>query len=154
MQIGRNHRSPRSLRQSRKDQPYWALPHYQHGLPRLQTKRLNTFDAGIHRLNKTCLFEADAVRDANRPLLDNPVHYPDVFRKPSTRRLEPSRATDFLVGGALRKGFVAAVITFSTGNIMKYHHAFADAELPNAIPHFRDYTSSFLAKNPRRGMRS
>src|SRR5258708_1638288 len=140
MQIGSNHPSPRSLRQSRKDQTYWALSHYQHGLPRLQTKRLNTFDAGIHRLNKTCLFEADAVRDANRPLLDNPVHYPDVFRKPPTGRLEPSRATDFLVGGALGKSFVAAVITFSTGNMMKYHHAFAHSELLNTGTHFCDDT--------------
>src|SRR5258708_34246859 len=147
MQIGSNHPSPRSLRQCRKDQPYWPLPNYQPVLSRLQTKRLNTFDAGIHRLNKTCLFEADAVRDANRPPLDNPVHYPDVFRKPSTRRLEPSCATDFLVGGALRKGFVAAVIKFSTGEKSKNHHAFAAAQLPNAIPHFRRAPSTFFAKN-------
>src|SRR5258706_3239330 len=109
-------------------------------LCRLQTKRLNPVDAGIQRLNKTCLFEADAVRDANRPPLDNPVHYPDILRKPSTRRLETSCAAYLLVGGALCEGLVAAVITFSTGNMMKHHHAFADAELPNAIPHFRDDT--------------
>src|SRR5258708_8462472 len=129
MQIGSNHPSPRSLRQSRKDQTYWALSHYQHGLPRLQTKRLNTFDAGIHRLNKTCLFEADAVRDANLPLLDHPVHYPDVFRKPSTRRLEPSHATAFLVRGPLRKASRPAPITLPTRYLFQH-----SPPLPHTAP--------------------
>src|ERR1700686_5250157 len=121
MQIGSNHPGPGPLGQSRKDQTYRTLPHHQHGLPRLQTKSLNPFDACIHRLDKTCLLEADGVRDAHRSLLDNPVHHPDVFRKSSTRRLEPSRATNLLVGATLREGFVAAVITFSTWDVMKHN---------------------------------
>src|ERR1019366_8908005 len=139
---------------SRKDQANGTLPNHQHGLPRLQTKGLNTFDAGIHRFDKTRLFKTDAVRDAHRSLLDDPVHHPDVFRKSSTRRLESRRATDFLVGGALREGFVAAVIAFSTRDVMQHHHAFAEAELANTFPHFRDDTRSFVAKNTRRGVRA
>src|ERR1700694_2219370 len=140
MQIGSNHPSPRPLRQSSKDQTYWALPNHQHGLPRFQTKGLNTFDACIHGLDKACLLEADAVRDAQRSLLDNPVHHPDIFRKSSARRLETRRASDLLVSCALREGLVLAVITFSTRNVVKYHHAFADSELTNAFANLRDYT--------------
>src|SRR6267378_7788962 len=120
MQIGSNHPSPRPLRQSRQDETYRALPNHQHGLSRFQTKRLNTFDACIHRLDKTRLLEADSVRDAHCSLLDNPVQYPDVFRKSSARRLEACRASNFLVSGTLREGFVAAVITFSTRDVMKH----------------------------------
>jgi hypothetical protein len=138
MQIGSNHPSPRPLRQDRKDDTYWTLPNHQHGLSRLQMKGLNTFDASIHRLDKTCLLKADAVRDAHRSLLDNPVHYPDVFRKSSTRRLEPGRATNLFVGGTLREGLVAAVITFSTRDVMKHNDPIPNNELTNAFPNFRD----------------
>src|SRR5450631_1397206 len=154
MQIGSNHTSPRPLRQSRQDQTNWTLPNDQHGLLRFQAKGLNTFDAGIHRLDKTCLLETDAVRDANRSLLDNPVHHPDVFGKSSARRLEPSGAANFLVRSALREGFVAAVITLSAGDVMKHHNAFANAERLNAFPHFRNDTGSFVTKNTRSGMRA
>src|SRR5260370_435640 len=152
MQIGSNHPSPRPLRQSRKDDAYWPLPNHQHGLPRFQTEGLNTFDAGIHRLDKTCLLEADAIGDAHRSLLDNPVHHPDVFRKSSARRLEPSRATHLLVGGALREGFVLAVITLSAWDMVKHHHVFTDAELSNAFSHLRDDARCFMTKNTRRGV--
>jgi hypothetical protein len=33
---------------------------------------------------------------------------------------------------------VAAVITLSAGDVVKHNNAFADAELANALPHFRD----------------
>src|SRR6266404_2967742 len=118
MQIGSNHPSPRPLRQSRQDETYRALPNHQH--------------------DKTCLLEADAVRDAHRSLLDDPIQDPDVFRKSSTRRLEPSRASDLLISCALREGFVAAVITFSTRDVMKHNHPIPDSELTNAFPNFRD----------------
>src|SRR6266403_578713 len=154
MQIGSNHPSPCPLRQSRKDDTYWTLPNHQHGLPRFQAKRLNTFDAGIHRLDKTCLLEADAVRDAHRSLLDNPIHYPDIFRKSSARRLEAGRASDLLVSCALREGLVLAVITFSTRDMMKHNDAIADSELTNAFANLRDDTRSLVTENARSGVRA
>jgi hypothetical protein len=33
---------------------------------------------------------------------------------------------------------VAAVITVSAGDVMEHDYAIADAELANALPHFRD----------------
>src|SRR5258708_25989980 len=100
-------------------------------------KGLNTFDACIHRLDKTCLLEADAVRDAHRSLLDDPIHDPDVFRKSSTRRLEPCRASDLLVICALRAGLVAAARTFTTRGVLKPNNPFPNTALTNASPNFR-----------------
>src|ERR1035438_7844711 len=118
IQIGSNHPCPRPLGQIRQDQADRTLSDYQNGLPGLQTKGLNTFDAGIHRLDKTSLFEADAIRDANRPLLDNPVHHPDVFREASTGRLEARRTAPFLILVPRREVLVRELIPSRAGIVI------------------------------------
>ena len=63
------------------------------------------------------------------PFSNNPVHHPNIFRKPSARGLETRRATDFLVGRTLRKRLVAAVIALAARDVVKHYHAIAHPEL-------------------------
>src|SRR5208337_3403365 len=147
IQIGSNHPCPYPFRQSRKYQTYWPLTYHQHGFAGFKVKGLYTFDAGIHGLDKACLLKTNAVRDAYRTLFDDPVHHPDIFGESSPGGLESGRTANFLVGGALGEGLVAAVIAFMAGDMMKHNHPLADGEPGHACADFRDYARSLVPKN-------
>ncbi len=67
------------------------------------------------------------------PCAYNPVHHPDVFGEASAGRFESRRASDFLVGLALRKSFVPAVIALAARDVMKHHHPIARLKLAHAL---------------------
>ncbi len=97
--------------------------------PGLQAKGFNALHAGIYRLDEAGLLERDAVGDADRALLDDPVHHANVFGEPAARRLESGRATDFLIGGALGESLVPAVVALAARDVVKDHDAVAGTEL-------------------------
>ena len=95
--------------------------------PRLQTQGLNAFHAGVDRFDKAGLLERNAVGNADRAVLDDPVHDSDVFGETAAGGLESGGAADFLVGGALGESFVLAIETLAAGDVVKDHHAVAGA---------------------------
>ena len=103
IQIGSNHPCPGPFRQSRQDQSNRTLAHNQHRLARLQPRvsipLMHVFTGSA----KDACSKLMPSGNTHRPLLDNPVHHPDIFGKTSARRLESRRAPNLLVGGALGK---------------------------------------------------
>src|ERR1700733_6303114 len=100
------------------------------------------------------LLEADAVGNAYSTLPDDPVHYPDIFRKASPRWVKAGGAANLLVSGTLRKGLVAAVKTFCARDVMEDDNAVAHAEFVDALAHFCDDAGRLMTENTRRRMRA
>ncbi len=69
------------------------------------------------------------------PRLDNPVHHPDVLGESAAGGLEAGRAADFLVGLALGKHFMPAVVTLAARDVMEHDHAIARPELAHSRAH-------------------
>src|ERR1700739_313428 len=92
------------------------------------------------------------MRDANRSVLDDPVHDPNIFGKAAAGSLESGRATYLLVGRALREGLVPAVKTVTAGNVMKDHHPVAGTVLRDALADRGYYAGGFVSEDARGGM--
>ncbi len=115
-------------------------------------QRFDPLHAGVHRLDKARLLERDSIWNANCSLTNNPIHHSNIFGESSARRLEPGRASDLLVSLTLGEGFVAAVVALSARDMVKDHHAVADAELLDAVADFCNHSRSLVAKDSGRGV--
>src|SRR5271157_1894432 len=129
-QIGSNYPCAFPAGKNGKDDSNWALADHQYRFVLLQPECLDTFHAGVNRLDKRGLFERNPVGDANHAAaLDDPVHHAHELREASTAGLVTGRDPHLLVCRALRKDFVLAVITLVAGNVMEDHHAIAKAKV-------------------------
>src|SRR5450432_4018677 len=153
IQVGSDYPSPCPLGHDRQHDPNRPLPNHQNGLPSLQTEGRHALEAGIHRLHKTSLLVGNPVRDLFHTPSYDPVHHPDVLRKPTATSLKPSRATDLLVGLTLRKRLMTAVVTIATRNVMEGNHPVPNLKPRNSRPHRRHHPRSLMPKYPRRRVR-
>src|SRR5271166_989253 len=154
IQIGSNNRGPGSARQHTQYDADGPLPDSQYRLACLQPQRLDALHAGVDWLQKTRLLKRDPLRNLYRPLLDDPIHHPDVFGEPPAGRLKACRASNQLIGRALRECRMTAVVTLPARDVMKYHYPVARLKLPYSCTHRRNHARGFVSKDARRRMRS
>jgi len=120
----------------------------------LQPERLNSLHAGIDWLDKTGLLKRNVSGNGNGTPLHDPVHDPHKLGKSAAGRFEARGASHLLVGFALGKGLMPAVITAPTWDVMKHHDAVARVKAAHAAAGRGDYAGGLVAKDTRRGMRS
>src|SRR5579862_5020437 len=118
----------------------------------MQAEGFDPLHAGVDRLDEAGLLEGDLIGNANRTVLDDPIHDADVFGKPAAGRLKACRAAYFLISRALRKSFVLAIKTFAAWDVMENHHPVAGTVLGYTFADCGHYAGSFVSEDARRGM--
>jgi hypothetical protein len=129
-----------------------TLTDHEDGFAGFDGQTLHAFNTGIDGLDKAGLLKADAFRDGHGTFGDDPIHDADIFGESSARSFEAGSATDLLINIALGEGFMAAVKTFSAGNVMKDNDAVIYAEFFNTLADGGNYTCSFVSENAGRGV--
>src|SRR2546430_747861 len=154
IQIGSDYGRSSPLCQSSQYDTDGSLTNYQNCFPSLHLQSLNTFHAGVHRLNKTGLFKRDVIVNANRSALHNPIHNANVLGETTSGRLESRRATNFLIGFTLGKSFMETVIALAAWDVVEDHDSIAGLEITRSIAHSRNLARSLVTENARRRMGS
>jgi hypothetical protein len=110
---------------------------------------MNALQAGVHRFDEAGLLERNVVRDANRAVLDDPVHYTYIFGETPARRLETGCAANFLIRGALSERLVLAIETVTTRNVVEHHDPIAGVILRDILTDGGNDPGSLMSKDAR-----
>jgi len=112
--------------------------------------RFQGFQTGVERLEKTRFLIAYIVWNQNGPLLNNPIHQPNVFGEAASCRFKPRSGARAQIKLTLRKQLFPAIKAFFTGDVMVRGHPIPDAKTRN--PGARRYhgAGKFVPEYPRR----
>ena len=147
VQIGSDYRRPCPFGQYTQYDADWPLTNHQNGFARLERHPLDSLHAGVHRFDKRSLLERDSLGNTHRSLLDDPIHHANVVGESAARRLKSGRASDLLVGLALRESFVPAVVALAAGDVMEDDDAVTGSKPRNAGADGRNHSRSLVPKN-------
>ena len=99
----------------------------------MQIQVFDPLQTGVDWLDKTGLLVGDVIGDTDCALLGDPIHDADVFGKSSAGGLETGGASDFFIGFALGKSFIATVIAFAARDVMEDHDAVSGLPIVDAF---------------------
>src|SRR5208282_1763107 len=108
------------------------------------------FQARVHRLDESGVFECRVRRQCDHPAFDDPWHRANVLGEAAAIGVETCRQPDFLVSRALREKFPLAVEAVAARNVVEADDAIAGLELRYAAADLNDGSRKLVPQNLRR----